>query len=215
MNVENKTRVWSAGLPLAQLAVGARIGARREAESPSESAAFATAVQRGVPRAAMESAALHLSSLDAESAVDFFSALLAADTTKPSSDAAHCALQVFREAAQRGLTADQLEAELCSAGLSEALSAAAGRSWSLLGAEAHRALAASAIDASRLVDAEWTFGVTASSSEHSAVGTTYVQLRLAVAGPRGLEYEHMELSLPRFYEFVHDLERAKAQLDLI
>ena len=179
------------------------------------SAAFATAVQRGVPRAAMESAALHLSSLDAESAVDFFSALLAADTTKPSSDAAHCALQVFREAAQRGLTADQLEAELCSAGLSEALSAAAGRSWSLLGAEAHRALAASAIDASRLVDAEWTFGVTASSSEHSAVGTTYVQLRLAVAGPRGLEYEHMELSLPRFYEFVHDLERAKAQLDLI
>lgn len=163
----------------------------------------------------MESAALHLSSLDAESAADFFSALLAADTTKPSSDAAHCALRVFREAAQRGLTADQLEAELCSAGVSEALSAAAGRSWSLLGAEAHRALSASAIDASRLVDAEWTFGVTASSSDHSAVGTTYVQLRLAVAGPRGLEYEHMELSLPRFYEFVHDLERAKAQLDLI
>ena len=167
---------------------------------------------------AMESAALHLSSLEAESAPDFFNALLAADPStapKPPSDAAQCALGVFREAARRGLTADQLEAELCSAGLSEALSAAAGRSWSLLGAEAHRALSASAIDASRLVDAEWTFGVTASSSEHAAVGTTYVQLRLAVAGASGLEYEHMELSLPRFYEFVHDLERAKAQLDLI
>ena len=166
----------------------------------------------------MESAALHLSSLDGESAQDFFSGLLAADTstaTKPPAAAAQCALAVFREAARRGLTADQLEAELCSAGLSEALSAAAGRSWSLLGAEAHRALSASAIDASRLVDAEWTFGVTASSSEHAAVGTTYVQLRLAVAGASGLEYEHMELSLPRFYEFVHDLERAKAQLDLI
>jgi len=163
----------------------------------------------------MESAALHLSSLDAESAPDFFSGLLAADASSVLSDAAQCALAVFREASRRGLTADQLEAALCSAGLSEALSAAAGRSWSLLGAEAHRALSASAINASRLVDAEWTFGVTASSSEHAAVGTTYVQLRLAVAGASGLEYEHMELSLPRFYEFVHDLERAKAQLDLI
>ena len=166
----------------------------------------------------MESAALHLSSLDPGSATDFFSSLLAADTstaTKTPSAAKQCALAVFREAARRGLTADQLEAELCGAGLSEALSAAAGRSWSLLGAEAQRGLSASAIDASRLIDAEWTFGVTASSSEHAAVGTTYVQLRLAVTGASGPEYVHMELSLPRFYEFVHDLERAKAELDLI
>eukprot|EP00320_Phaeocystis_rex_P020431 CAMPEP_0119071526 /NCGR_PEP_ID=MMETSP1178-20130426/51292_1 /TAXON_ID=33656 /ORGANISM="unid sp, Strain CCMP2000" /LENGTH=166 /DNA_ID=CAMNT_0007053463 /DNA_START=20 /DNA_END=520 /DNA_ORIENTATION=+ len=166
----------------------------------------------------MESAALHLSSLDAESAAEFFSGVLAADTStaaKPPSAAGQCALAVFREAARRGLTADQLEAELCGVGLAEALSAAAGRSWSLQGAEGHRALSASAIDASKLVDAEWTFGVTASSSEHAAVGTTYVQVRLAVAGASGLEYVHMELSLPRFYEFVHDLERAKAQLDLI
>ena len=167
---------------------------------------------------AMERAALHLSSLDAESAADLFRGLLAANTSttaKPPSAAGQCALAVFREAARRGLTADQLEAELCGAGLSEALSAAASRSWSLQGAEANRALSASAIDASKLVDAEWTFGVTASSSEHAAVGTTYVQLRLAVAGASGLEYVHMELSLPRFYEFVHDLERAKAQLDLV
>ena len=57
--------------------------------------------------------------------------------------------------------------------------------------------------------------MTASSSEHAAVGTTYVQVRMVVEGASGPEYVHMELNLPRFYEFVHDLERAKAQLEVI
>ena len=57
--------------------------------------------------------------------------------------------------------------------------------------------------------------MTASSSEHATVGTTYVQVRMVVEGSSGPEYVHVELSLPRFYEFVHDLERAKAQLELI
>lgn len=166
----------------------------------------------------MEGAALHLSSLSADSAADFFSNVLttaASAGAKPSSAAAQCALAIFREAAQRGLTAEQLETELGGAGLSDALSAAVSRSWSIHGTEAQRALTAGALDARRLIDAEWTFGVTASSSEHAAVGTTFVQVRLMVDGDAGPEYVHMELSLPRFYEFVHDLERAKAQLDLI
>ena len=167
----------------------------------------------------MEGAALHLSSFSADSATDICNDVLtgaAAMSAKPPSAAAQqCALAIFREAAQRGLTAEQLEAELCGAGLSDALSAAVGRSWAMHGSEARSALSASAVGARRLIDAEWTFGVTASSSEHAAVGTTYVQVRLVVDGAGGPEYVHTELSLPRFYEFVHDLERARAQLELI
>ena len=171
------------------------------------------------PHIIMEHAALHLSAMgdDSPSSIaDFFGEVLGAvarETSQPRSAAAQCALSIFREAAQRALTAEQLEAELRSAGLNEQLSAAAARSWAMHGTAAHCGL--SALGARRLIDAEWTFGVTASSSEHAAVGTTYVQLRMVVDGPNGPEYVHTELSLPRFYAFVHDLERAKAQLELI
>ena len=71
------------------------------------------------------------------------------------------------------------------------------------------------MDAARLVDVDWTFGVTASSSEHAAVGSTYVQVRLAVQRGAALEYVHLELTLEKFYDFLHELERAKAQLDIV
>ena len=96
--------------------------------------------------------------------------------------------------------------------------------------------------------------VSASSSEHAAVGQTYVQLRLVVDGAGKQEYVHMgarchplsaprptrrdcaasshrcslppspplsvataitEMNLPRFYEFLHELECARAKLDLM
>ena len=37
--------------------------------------------------------------------------------------------------------------------------------------------------------------MTASSSEHATVGTTYVQVRMVVEGSSGPEYVHVELSL--------------------
>ena len=107
----------------------------------------------------MEQAPHALASLKSQSPAevsDFFSGVLtAAADTPPSSGAAQCALSVFRDAARRGLTAEQLEAELRGAGVSEAISAAASRSWSMHGTDARWALTAGAIGARKLIDAEW------------------------------------------------------------
>ena len=67
----------------------------------------------------------------------------------------------------------------------------------------------------KLLDVDWTLGVTASSSELQAIGSAFVQLRLHVERPDGTaECVHLELSLPRFYELRHELEAAKAQFEL-
>mmetsp|Transcript_44833 Transcript_44833/g.74415 ORF Transcript_44833/g.74415 Transcript_44833/m.74415 type:complete len:186 (-) Transcript_44833:261-818(-) len=121
---------------------------------------------------------------------------------------------VFSEASRLGLTADQLEARLRSEGLGNATATAAALAWVQQSA-ARGVLAAATLYPHRLLDVEWTFGVTASSSELESVGSTYVQLRLLIGKESQLpEYAHFELSLPKFYDFLHELERAKAHLDL-
>ena len=115
------------------------------------------------------------------------------DTGAPVEGAApRAARALYESAALRGLTADQLEAELRSAGLSADGATSAAQSWTAYGAAARRSLLLSTLSVRRLVDVEWTFGVTACSSEHAAAGTTYVQLRLLVSSESSgaLEYVH-------------------------
>ena len=95
------------------------------------------------------------------------------------------------------------------------------------------------------MDADWSLGVSASSSELQAIGSTFVVLRLHTERTDGsAQYVHLgkkrrapflfprpairkrapltlrvappsaELTLPRFYELRHQLEAAKAQLEL-
>lgn len=76
----------------------------------------------------------------------------------------------------------------------------------------------------KVVDMEWTFGVTAASSEVEAVGGTYLQLKLVIDKGVGSgedsdasreEAVHMELTLPQFYEFLASMEQAKTYLDFL
>jgi hypothetical protein len=70
--------------------------------------------------------------------------------------------------------------------------------------------------AQRLVGLEWKFGVTASSDELQAVGSSFVLVRLRLAPKQGDGEEltvPMELTLPQFYAFLHELEKAKAALE--
>ena len=141
----------------------------------------------------------------------------ALEASEPERAAARAA---FRGAAERGLKPDELEASLRRCGLG-ASAAAAAHSWATLGRGVHRALLASAVPIERLVDFEWCFGVTASSSELESIGATYVQLRLLLAAdatasaPARRRYAHVELSLKQFYDLLLDLERARAQLDVV
>ena len=70
--------------------------------------------------------------------------------------------------------------------------------------------------AQRLVGLDWKFGVTSSSDELQAVGSSFVVVRLTTAPKEGDGEERvlcMELTLPQFYSFLHQLETAKATLD--
>ncbi|XP_046571421.1 COMM domain-containing protein 7-like [Haliotis rubra] len=67
----------------------------------------------------------------------------------------------------------------------------------------------------QLVDMEWKFGVTASSSELDKVGNTFLQLKLVINTGNGSKNTYMELSLPQFYSFLHEMEKAKASLEYL
>eukprot|EP00002_Diphylleia_rotans_P034917 TRINITY_DN7553_c0_g1_i1.p1 TRINITY_DN7553_c0_g1~~TRINITY_DN7553_c0_g1_i1.p1 ORF type:complete len:199 (+),score=53.09 TRINITY_DN7553_c0_g1_i1:56-652(+) len=100
-------------------------------------------------------------------------------------------------------------------GLSEEKAIMMGKKWkdSLVGLS--RANIAQTLMVNQLVDMDWRFGVTASTSELSAVGSTFLQLHLVLdKGGNEREDVYMELTLPQFYHFLHEMEKAKANLDL-
>jgi hypothetical protein len=83
----------------------------------------------------------------------------------------------------------------------------------------------------QLVDMEWKFGVTASSDDEMQVGASFLQMKLVIdrgsgkvqsmnkqakpALTRTRQYEHcfMEVSLEQFYNFMAQMEKAKAYVD--
>ena len=79
-----------------------------------------------------------------------------------------------------------------------------------------------------LVNMEWKFGVTASSNDLESVGNTFLQLKLVInKGGHGgdkddkddsnnnnnKEVVYMELTLPQFYNFLAEMEKAKSTID--
>ena len=68
----------------------------------------------------------------------------------------------------------------------------------------------------QLVDMEWKFGVTAANSDLKSVGNSFLQLKLVInKGSDETEDVFMELSLPQFYSFLHEMEKAKASLEFL
>lgn len=119
--------------------------------------------------------------------------------------------EVFRFASGAGLDGAGLSGLLTSAEPGEAATSMLADYWAALPGRESLIRPAP----SRLLDVNWSFGVSASSSNHAALGTTFVQLRLHVSNAEGAhEYVHMELNLAGFYDFLHQLEQAKVRLEL-
>ena len=79
------------------------------------------------------------------------------------------------------------------------------------------AVTAQALSVDRLVDMEWRFGVTASTSELKSVGATFLQLKLVLEkrDGGGAGAVHLELTLPQFYEFLGKMEKCQAYMDYL
>jgi hypothetical protein len=60
------------------------------------------------------------------------------------------------------------------------------------------------------------FAVTAAGSNERQVGTTYLHVKLILdTGGGHTKNVYLEMSLPQFYAFLHELEKAKGSLDYL
>ncbi|XP_063489897.1 COMM domain-containing protein 7 isoform X13 [Symphalangus syndactylus] len=65
----------------------------------------------------------------------------------------------------------------------------------------------------QLIDMEWKFGVTSGSSELEKVGSIFLQLKLVVKKGNQIENVYIELTLPQFYSFLHEMERVRTSME--
>lgn len=72
------------------------------------------------------------------------------------------------------------------------------------------------ITKNRLIDLDWSFGVTAASDDCDHVGKTYLQLKLTIDDDAsGAKDIFLELSLDQFYQFLASLEKCRTFLDFV
>ncbi|CAL7950518.1 unnamed protein product [Xylocopa violacea] len=67
----------------------------------------------------------------------------------------------------------------------------------------------------KILDVSWRFGVTAASNESDNMGKSFLQLRLNVEENGKIKNVFVEMTISEFYKFLHDLEKAKCNLDLL
>ena len=127
-------------------------------------------------------------------------------------------LLVFLQGAIReGWSVQQLEARCVALGLEPRATAVLSASFRSCSSQMVTSLLATTVTANRLVDMDWSFGVTASSDDCDQVGKTFLQLKLTI--DRGDEGNaapvFLELSLDQFYQFLASMEKSHQVLELM
>ncbi|XP_038659347.1 COMM domain-containing protein 7 isoform X1 [Scyliorhinus canicula] len=122
-------------------------------------------------------------------------------------------LLVPNGALKRNLTADHVKTDFITLGLSEEKAGCFAEKWKLNSAVLSRLAVGQTLTVNQLVDMEWKFGVTAGSSELQKVGSIFLQLKLVIKKGNKSENVYMELTLPQFYNFLHEMEQAKTSLE--
>ncbi|NXU57500.1 COMD7 protein, partial [Turnix velox] len=117
-------------------------------------------------------------------------------------------------ALKRNLSSEQVKADFIALGRETSLSPTSlSLQWKLNAPKLTRLALTQTLIINQLVDMEWKFGVTAGSSELEKVGSIFLQLKLVVKKGSQTENVYVELSLPQFYSFLHEMERVKSSLE--
>ncbi|XP_073436811.1 COMM domain-containing protein 7 isoform X2 [Dendrobates tinctorius] len=122
-------------------------------------------------------------------------------------------LLVLNGALRRSLKSEDLQSDLLVLGLDEEKARLFAKEWSSDAPALTRLAVGRTLSINQLVDMEWKFGVTAASSELEKAGTIFLQLKMIVKKGNQLEPVYVELTLPQFYSFLHEMERAKSSLE--
>lgn len=122
---------------------------------------------------------------------------------------------IFETLIQEGTTQEELEKELLTHGLQN-------QKVNLLTSQLDHLKELIAKNRSvgnskeELIDLQWKFGVVAGSSIKEETGRTFVQVKLLSRSSDGsTSSRHIEMSLEKFYDFLHQLEKAKASFEYI
>ncbi|NXA56220.1 COMD7 protein, partial [Nothocercus julius] len=116
-------------------------------------------------------------------------------------------------ALKRNLSSEQVRADFIALGLSEEKASYFAEQWKLNSPALTRLAVGQTLMINQLIDMEWKFGVTAGSSELHQVGSIFLQLKLVIKKGGQMENVYMELTLPQFYSFLHEMERVKTSLE--
>ncbi|KAM3839406.1 COMM domain-containing protein 7 isoform 2-T3 [Vipera latastei] len=116
-------------------------------------------------------------------------------------------------ALKRSLSAEEVRADLITLGLSEEKARYFEEQWKENSTALARLAVGQTLMVNQLIDMEWKFGVTAGSSELRKAGSIFLQLKLVVKKGSQTESVYLELTLPQFYSFLHEMQRVKAGLE--
>ncbi|KAM9785729.1 COMM domain-containing protein 7 [Neosynchiropus ocellatus] len=122
-------------------------------------------------------------------------------------------LLVPQGALKKSLTVDQIKEDFQTLGLNEDKASHFSAQWGSHYPVLSRLAVAQTLMVNQLVDMEWKFGVTVGTSEIQKVGNIFLQLKLVVRKGNSTDNVYMELTLPQFYNFLHEMERAKASME--
>ena len=125
-------------------------------------------------------------------------------------------LHFLKGAIQNNLTPSAVGDDCAAFGLGEAKGAAVAALYKEHFLALSRSMIVQTLSVNELVDMEWKFGVTTATSEAQTVGSTFLQIKLVLdKGAGKQENVFMELSLPQFYAFLHEMEVAKASIETL
>ena len=131
-----------------------------------------------------------------------------------------CLIFIFKGTIMNSLTREELDKDLKTCGLSTQYASLVSKAFfqyareSLLenlGTSADSS--ASKMNLNAVKDLEWRFGVTVSSSEMAKVGKPNIQMKIRIEGREKPVY--LELNVDQFYEFLHEMEKAKTLADMM
>ncbi|XP_040837580.1 COMM domain-containing protein 7 isoform X2 [Ochotona curzoniae] len=118
-------------------------------------------------------------------------------------------------ALKKSLSAEQVLADFLALGLSEEKATYFSEKWKQNAPTLARRAVGQTLTINQLVDMEWKFGVTSGNSELEKVGSIFLQLKLVVKKGNQTENLYIELTLPQFYSFLHEMERVRASMECL
>ncbi|KAM9632512.1 LOW QUALITY PROTEIN: COMM domain-containing protein 7-like [Trichechus inunguis] len=131
----------------------------------------------------------------------------------PLSSTVKSLLLVPNGALKKSLTAEQVRADFITLGLSEYKATYFSEKWKQNSQTLAQWAIGQTLMINQLIDMEWKFGVTSGSSELDEVGSIFLQLKLVVKKGNQTENLYIELTLPQFYSFLHEMERVRASME--